>query len=231
VGPDPVSPARARRPPPSGPGDDRERTGSPTALTVARGCRPRQVGLNRRTEKLGDLQVVSPAGRPRPARADPAAGGPARPPGRHRGPPGAGGARRRGGLDPRPVRRPGGAGPGYGAGRIPPAEAVLPADRRIGPAEGGGEAVAGPPIAEAEGPEATPAGGWNAPRGAPARDRRDKKPRRRYPSGRLPYSLNRMAASASIETSTPSIAVDDERRSCGDWNPLPKTPQAGNRDR
>jgi hypothetical protein len=28
--------------------------------------------------------------------------------------------------------------------------------------------------AEAEGPEITPAGGWNAPRGAPVRDRREK---------------------------------------------------------
>ena len=38
----------------------------------------------------------------------------------------------------------------------------------------------GPPIAEAEGPAATPAGGWNAPRGPSLRPP-GKKPRRRYP--------------------------------------------------
>jgi hypothetical protein len=32
----------------------------------------------------------------------------------------------------------------------------------------------GPPIAEAEGPEASPAGGWDAPRGAPVCNRREK---------------------------------------------------------
>jgi hypothetical protein len=32
----------------------------------------------------------------------------------------------------------------------------------------------GPPLAEAEDPAATPACGWNAPRGAPVRDRRGK---------------------------------------------------------
>jgi hypothetical protein len=32
----------------------------------------------------------------------------------------------------------------------------------------------GRPLAEAEGPETTPAGGWNAPRGAPVRDRQEK---------------------------------------------------------
>jgi hypothetical protein len=37
----------------------------------------------------------------------------------------------------------------------------------------------GPPIDEAEGPETTPAGGWNAPRGAPVRDRQEKILRRR----------------------------------------------------
>ena len=43
----------------------------------------------------------------------------------------------------------------------------------------------GPPIAEAEGPETTPAGGWNAPR-RPGSRPPGKNPRRRYPSGRLP---------------------------------------------
>jgi hypothetical protein len=39
--------------------------------------------------------------------------------------------------------------------------------------------------AEAVGPEAPPAGGWNAPRGAPVCNRREKNPRWRYPSGTL----------------------------------------------
>ena len=40
--------------------------------------------------------------------------------------------------------------------------------------ERAGRLAPGPPLAEAEGPETTPAGGWKAPRGAPVRDRREK---------------------------------------------------------
>jgi hypothetical protein len=71
-----------------------------------------------------------------------------------------------------------------------PAPALARASKAFGPSRttspiGMSLAAPGPPLAEAESPETTPAGGSNAPRGAPVRDRR-KKNRWRYPSGRLP---------------------------------------------
>jgi hypothetical protein len=72
-----------------------------------------------------------------------------------------------------------------------PAPALARASKAFGPSRttspiGMSLVAPWPPLAEAEGPEATPAGGWNAPRGAPVRYGRGKKPRRRYPSGQLP---------------------------------------------
>src|SRR5262245_38917097 len=74
-------------------------------------------------------RVVSPAGRLRAGGADPAVGCAAPAPGGEGGTAAAGGDRRWGGMDPRLVRGPGGAGEGHGVVLVPPAQAVLPEDQ------------------------------------------------------------------------------------------------------
>ena len=69
------------------------------------------------------------------------------------------------------------AGPGGGRGRRPGGAGGGPTRRR------GGRPAPGPPIAEARGPKATPAGGREAPRGAPVRDRREKNRAAAIPRG------------------------------------------------